>query len=153
MARLWCAQREDLARLHASQELTRRDLTAKTAAIRKEITEKAVEDLMQEEMRKLGLKEQQEAQAQILRLTFPKTIEDFDELHRLDQQDALQVAKYLMADGFTRLVILNQTKQAGKMWTEEDVAKLLAVFASSVSKPDLRLFEWVDTQCEGGFNY
>ncbi|KAG8854869.1 RNA-binding ATPase activator esf2 [Tulasnella sp. 330] len=133
MARLWSAQRQDLARFHASQALTRRDLTTKIATIQKEIMDKALDDLLQGEQQILDLKEQQKAQAEVVRLTFPRTMGDFDELHRLDQQDALQVAKYLLADGLTRSTILSQTKQVGKLWTEEDIAKLWAVFTSDTN--------------------
>ncbi|KAG8993933.1 hypothetical protein FRB94_013048 [Tulasnella sp. JGI-2019a] len=132
MARLWCTQRQELARLHASQIQTRENLSLKAKQLRSQITEKAVDELMQEEMRKLELKEQQDGKMLIAKLTFPRTIEDFEELHKLDQQDALRVAKYLAADGLTRNSILNQAKQAGKMWTEEDIAKLLVVFTSTI---------------------
>jgi len=115
MNRLWCTHSQIIARVSASQIRTRQELASKMGVIKKQ------------------LQGEKDAQLQRLRLNFPQTPDDFERLHSVDQQDALQVAKYLTAEGPGRSFISAQAKQAGKTWTDEDIAKMLIHFAANLA--------------------
>lgn len=82
---------------------------------------------------KKQIQDEKDAHVAYAKLRFPPSVEDFEELHRLDQQDALQVAKYLVHDGSNRNFILAQAQNAGKLWTEGDITKLCVQYSANVS--------------------
>lgn len=119
MHQLWARQQEQQSLLVQSNHRQRQKIIDKINVLRAKAEKE---------------KEEDDARMQLSKLSFPRTIEAFEELFKTEQQDALLVAKYLVAEDSMKQMIWIQAYQAGKAWQESDVAELLRVSVEHVSE-------------------